>query len=528
VAVDPALAEEFSWLKVDPTPILGDSRPRKLKDLLDKSHLWQQLYRDWLGAHHPSYLDGLKSVSGIEKRLAEYTARFDQTYSQFYKAAGDLKDAVRKNEAAARQRFPWAPPDAKALLGDARPKDFETLVAFGHDGTWLPAYQGWLRAKPPFPDADAWLDWVLMKGGGEQWEQALEPTVEVFAKEIGRLKDALRKREGTAGTARRMVRQAGEHVGEVKATVDAKVEKLASTEIGLDLAGEFNAGVRQGARKATQPQANQPQATLPKTEPPKQTTPPNSRRAMMAAKKAAPVVAPRSQVPQHIQRQVQLASPLLQLAPSYAGWADWVATRFADFGGSLGDRSGAVSGYKALIEGDCGYLAQQLQPLAEHLHGSDDATLFALLSTFRAAVYRLAWNVDLGFQTYFGGWPHESLWAVVQTIDASGSAKLRYAGGRAVYGLAGDVQRLYEGATGLLDVAKQVVDAQVPGYHIDDGAVPWSTHQVVLAKDEMAGLGDLAAGWASEEPAEDEDDPAAEDAAQNAFGMPYDSLLQLV
>jgi hypothetical protein len=50
----------------------------------------------------------------------------------------------------------------------------------------------------------------------------------------------------------------------------------------------------------------------------------------------------------------------------------------------------------------------------------------------------------------------------------------------------------------------------------------------VLAKDEMAGLGDLAAGWASEEPAEDEDDPAAEDAAQNAFGMPYDSLLQLV
>jgi hypothetical protein len=278
----------------------------------------------------------------------------------------------------------------------------------------------------------------------------------------------------------------------------------------------------------TPPKAQTQQA--PKTEAPKQTTPtaPNSRRAMMAAKKSAPTVAPRSQVPQHVQRQVQLAGPLLQLTPGYLGWVDYAAQRFAHFGGALSERAGGLHQYKALIEGDAGYLAQQIQVLAEHLHGSDDATLFALLSTFRAAVYRLAWNVDLGFQSYFGGWPHDPFWGLVSAIEGADSAKLRYAAGRALFGLVGDVKTLYDSAAGLLDVTKQIVDAQVPGYQIDDGAVPWGTHQVVLAKDEVSGLADTFAAWAGQEPqAEDEDETAADQAAQYTFGMPYESLLQL-
>ena len=183
MAVDADIAREFPWVKVDPLPILGDSRPQTLKEVLGKSELWQQLYRDWLSAKNPSYAEGLRSLTGIEEKLRDYTALFEQAYPDFYRAAGDLKDAVRKSEATARQRFPWAPANLRSLLGDPRPKDFATLAAQGHDGSWYPAYQGWLRAKPPFPEADGWLDWVLMRGGGEAWEQTLEPTVKTFADE---------------------------------------------------------------------------------------------------------------------------------------------------------------------------------------------------------------------------------------------------------------------------------------------------------------------------------------------------------
>src|SRR5205814_6301463 len=119
---------------------------------------------------------------------------------------------------------------------------------------------------------------------------------------------------------------------------------------------------------------------------------------------------------------------------------------------------GSLQGYKALVDGDAAYLGAQMATLADHVARSDDATLFALLSTMRGAVYRLAWNVDLAYPNYYGGWPHQRLWDVVQAISGSGSTQQRYAGGRALYGLLADIETMYDGASGLLDVAKQVVD----------------------------------------------------------------------
>jgi len=559
VAVDAELSRDFPWLKVDPEPILGDSRPRTLKELWEKSPLWKTMYRDWLAAHNPSYVEGLNSISTIEVRLKEYTDRFERAYPEFYKAAGELKDAVRKNEAAARQRFPWAPPNARAMLGDARPKDFEALTAHGHDGSWVTAFQGWLRAHPPFGDADAWFDWVLMRGGGEAWEKELSAGFEQCVKEVGRLKDELRKREGAAGTARRMARQAGEHIGEAKAKFDERVEHIANKEVSFgvvdDVAGSFSAGVRAGSRQHQQQQhGNQPQQgnqprqqgtgqqpgqQRPGQQRPGQQRPGQQRTGQQPGQqhgtqqrptaKKAPPVPPRSEVPRHVQQQVRLAFPLLDNAPNYVSQVDYVAGRFAGFGGELASVAESLRAYKGMVEADAAYVGQQVQTVAAHFTGSDDAALFALLSTMRAAVYRLAWNVDLGFQSYYGGWPHQHLWRVAQNIDSSGSAHLRFAGGRAIYVLTNDLLRLYDGAAALLDITKKVIDHQVPGYQIDDGAVPWGTHQVVLAKDEMSGLSGLTAAWASDPPG-DHDDPNAtqpDEETMRAFGMAYQDLLQV-
>src|SRR5262249_2473273 len=58
-------------------------------------------------------------------------------------------------------------------------------------------------------NAEAWCDWVLRQGGEtESWQRGLDPTVEAFAHDIGRLKDQLRQTHGNA--AERFVRRAGE------------------------------------------------------------------------------------------------------------------------------------------------------------------------------------------------------------------------------------------------------------------------------------------------------------------------------
>lgn len=527
VAVDPDLAREFPWLKVDPAPILGDSRPRSLTELWEKSQLWQNLYRDWLGAHNPSFLEGLNSIANIEVRLGEYTEKFEQAYPAFYKAAGELKDAVRKNEAAARQRFPWAPADVKSLLGDARPKKFDALISDGHDGAWVPAFQGWLRARPPFQDADAWLDWVLMRGGGEAWERELAPTFEEFAKDVGTLKDKLRAKHGN--TFERGVRQVGEAVGEAKARLDEQTEKLANAKIGVDAAGQFRAGMQQGERKAqTQTQAQQkPEqqgsgAQKPGTQGAQK---PGAQQQQQPAKKTPPPVP--SRVPRYVSQQVRLAYPLLTLTPHYTGYVDYIAQRFAAFGGPIGEVANSIYGYKGLVEGDAAYVAQQAQVVSERLAGSDDASLYALLSTLRAAVYRLAWNIDLGFQTYYNGWPHEHLPHIVETIRQSESPQLRFAGGRALHALTNDLQNLYDTAAGVLDAAKEMLDEQVPSYTIEDGVVPWGTHEVVGAKNALGGIASVTSSWAGEQPAEEADASTADEAAMSAFGMGYHDLLQV-
>jgi hypothetical protein len=126
-----ALVAEFPWLHRDPAEILGDSRPHSIKDLRSKSRLWQDLYFDWLQSYNSSYAPGWTYLSGSQAQSAEAKARLRRTYPSFYKAAGDLKEAVRKRPATVAAQFPWAPSDPQSLLGDARPKDVDELLEPG-------------------------------------------------------------------------------------------------------------------------------------------------------------------------------------------------------------------------------------------------------------------------------------------------------------------------------------------------------------------------------------------------------------
>lgn len=505
---DPNLAEEFPWLRQDAAAILGDSRPHTIKELLGKDRLWVRLYRDWLQSYHPPYLEGVAFLDKSKAELIESTKRLGQSYPTFYKAAGDLKDAVRKGPAALA-RFPWAPSDAASLLGDARPKNFDAMVEEGAGSPWVRAYRGWLADKQPFAGAETWLDWVLNHGSDtETWEQALDPTVEAFADEIGRLKDRLRETHGNK--AQRIGRQIGEAaewvntVGERGGLIGAAQQTLTGRPAG-------GGGSAAGAGATSAPAGARPAGA-----------------AGAAAGAAAPAAAAEPDAKaagRSVRAQVMLCDSIIAQATDLSRWVAWLADRFAAFGGSLGEEATNLRGYKQLIDRDAAFLQQQASAAAARLQAGREE-LFTRLGKVRDAVYTLAWDIDLGYTNYYGGWPHSRIAVIEQELAAAGSAKLRFESSRLLHGLTGEVGGVYDVASALLDNALELIATEIPGYEDQDSAQVWGTHEVVGASAELAGLAQLAAQWASEQPADDEDEATTDAAANAAFGVPYQSFQQ--
>ena len=222
---------------------------------------------------------------------------------------------------------------------------------------------------------------------------------------------------------------------------------------------------------------------------------------------------------QHVKAQLQLASPLVAKAAELGRWLAWLAPRFTIFGGYLGEEADNLHGYRQLVDGDGAQLGQALQA-AQGALGQGTGAVFAGLAALRNAVYALAWHVDLGYQNYYGGWPHQRLGAVAQAVSEAGSPRLCHEAGTVLAHLAGDVDQVYGVAAGLLDIALQVITAQVPGYDGQDSAQPWGTHEVVGARAELSAIAQTAAGLAGHE-ADEEDEASLEQACQASFGIPY-------
>lgn len=483
-------------------------------ELQEKGALWFNLYREWMQSEHgddEALMTSLRYLADSGSQATGAAQRLSTAYDEFYGTAGRLKDLARKDAAGAQRRYPWAPPNIASLLGTARPKTFDELVEHGAGGPWTPVFRAWLAAQRPFAEAAGWFDWMLQNNTrADEWRRHLDPTVKEFADEIGLLKSALRDIHGNK--LERSARQAGDLLTEAAQTA-------AELAQGAALAGgQPNAPV--GARQPVQPAQRAPSGGA------AQQTPgaPAPATAQPTPRAAAPA---RSQVPAGVRRQLVAAMPLLTAAPNLTGWAEWLAGRFSSFGGTLAEEAAGLNGYKQLVEGDATDVAEQLTAASEQLTRATDDELFATLAAVRAAVFRLAWDVDLGYPSNYGGWPHQRVAVVVQALMEAQSACLRYAGGLALYRLATDIDRVYDSAAALLDTALQVIAAQVPGYEVDDGAEAWSTHEVVGAKAQLGELTQLVAQWAGEQPAAEEDQATLDEAAYASFGIPYEHLQQL-
>jgi hypothetical protein len=552
---DPTLTAEFPWLRRDPAQILGDARPRSIGELLGKRRLWLELYRDWLGGYNPAYLDGLAYLSGGQAREVEYAGRLGDAYPAFYRAAGQLKDWLKSHRGAdPRARFRWVSGDPAGLLGEARPGDFDALRGQGQKSPWVVLYRGWLASEQPFGHAEDWLDWLLEQGSGrESWERALAPTVEAFGHDIGRLKERLRETHGNkAERVGRRVAEAAERVGLLQPGQEPGGHGAGGGAGGPGAGGGAGgpgaggqpagggaghgaggrvAGARgvggagqgagsrqpgaggQGGAGAGQPGAGvgQSGAGVGQSGAGVGQSGAGVGQSGAGAGNAAAAVA------QQVQAQAQLAAPLVAKASELGRWLGWLAPRFTIFGGYLGEESDNLHGYRQLVDGDGTRLAQVLPEVQESLGQGRDA-MFAALAGLRSAVYALAWNVDLGCQNYYGGWPHQRLATVAQAVSEAGSAQLCHEAGTVLRHLAADVDQVYGVASGLLDVALQVVTAQVPGYR--DAIEVWGTHEVVGARAEVSALAQLAAGLAGHEPGQ-EDQAHLEQACQASFGIPY-------
>jgi hypothetical protein len=226
-----------------------------------------------------------------------------------------------------------------------------------------------------------------------------------------------------------------------------------------------------------------------------------------------------------VRAQVILCDSIIAQAADLSRWVAWLVDRFAAFGGSLGQEATNLRGYKQLIDRDAAFLQQQAGAAAARLQAGREE-LFTRLGKVRDAVYALAWDVDLGYTNYYGGWPHSRIALIEQELAAAGSAKLRFESARLLHGLTGEVGGVYDVASALLDNALELIATEIPGYEDQDSAQVWGTHEVVGARAELAGLAQLAAQWAGEQPADEEDEATTDAAAHAAFGVPYLSFQQ--
>jgi hypothetical protein len=476
----PPQTEEFPWLRRDAAAILGDSRPRTVHELLGKQQLWLDLYRDWLQENEPGYVDGLRILTDSESRQSEYAERFERVYPAFYRAAGELKDAVRKKPREVATRFPWAPADPAALLGNARPKDFDELTDAGAGSPWVDAFRSWLEQRPPFEHAGSWFDWLLAQGDDLQaWAQTLDPTVETFAEDVGRLKAKLREEHGNK--AERVMRQVGEAAGTAvdRAAAAGLIDPSLHRAIGRSSAGGDD--VLAGAPEAS----------------------------------AA------------LQAQLDQSLPLADLATQLSQWAAWLAPRFTAAGGELAAEATTLGHYKALIDQDTAYLNRMYAEARQRMYNGTALAIYTVLSMLRDGVYRLAWTVDLAFTSYYDGWPHQRVSVTTDTVASAGSAQVSRLAGVVLSRLARDIDSVYAAAEAVLDLAKEVLDTVPEGYELGDGVQPWGTHEVVGARAELAALGEFLAQWGAQEATAEDDVATRENAAAVGFGVNFDGLQEL-
>ena len=530
-----ALATEFPWLHQDPAEILGDSRPHSIKELRGKSRLWQQMYRDWLESYNSSYVQGWTYLTGSQAQSAEAKARLRRSYPTFYKAAGDLKDAVRKRPANVAAQFPWAPSDPQSLLGDARPKDIDELLEPGTSAKWADAFRSWLGTTTPADQA--WFDWVRSEGATtQQWEQALDPTVEAFASDIGRLKDRLRETHGNK--AERILRQVGEVADDVAQAVGLSGPQSSGAGGGGGAgAGGWQQAAPQGmqgtrAARAQQRAAQQGQGGGGSAGRPGQ--PGGQQGGQQGGQpgggRPGPGQQPPPQRPQRnplegaLRGQMDLGHNLWPEAPNYATKVRWLGGLLQQWGGHFAETGGLVSAYAEAVEQYC-QAYRGVGDYCRELRQTPGADYAAGIVEYRNAVYGVAWTIDLAFQASYGDWPHRRLGYMITQVEESGNERVQGAARGPLRTALYYICEMYAVGAQALNTAQMVVNQVPPGYQGGDSAEPWGTHEIVGAHAEAADTMERAHWPAGDE--RGEPDATADEIAESIFGMDISMLYRL-
>jgi hypothetical protein len=458
---------ELTWVTVDAAPILGDSRPRSLREVFSKGGIWLELYRAWLQERNPSMMDGYTYLT--TGRTAGHTNRgaLEAAYPSFYQAAGQLKEALRKRPGSVAAQFPWAPAHAPALLGDARPKTLRDLIAEGRTSQWYPVARAWYAYAKPIPQAEAWLDWAMEdERHAATWAAALETTMPGFIHEVGVLKDYYR----AGGSAESLKWGNAER---------ERRRKLAEREQQEQRAKEQQAKERQAQQQRGETKPQQPQ----------------QQRAPAAAPQSA--TDPRRQLADGLLAQINLVARFVRPAAGYAEYCADIGGRLEQLGGEVGRVGETMRAYATLVAGN----AEQLDAVRQAANAARvdrNADLQEPIRQLRDAVYTLAWNIDLAYQNYWGGWPHDQLQLALAPIADGPENYLRYVAARTLRQPVAHLPELCRRASEVLDGCRAVVEAKIAGYRGGDSAQLWGAHEVAREAERAQALCTWLDTWSAE------------------------------
>ena len=367
----------------------------------------------------------------------------------------------------------------------------------------------------------------------QQWEQALDPTVEAFATDIGRLKDRLRETHGNK--AERILRQVGEVVDDV---VDGISEAFTQPGSGGGAPGGGGAGGWQGAQpmqgaraaRAAQRAQQGGQGGGQGRQGAAGGGRPVSKSAGRPRAGGLPAGQPQQRPPRDplepgLRYQLDLAHNLWPEGPNYATKCRWVGRLMQQWGGVFAGDGGLILSYAESVQQYSDTL-RGVQRRAQDACRTPGANLNGALVELRNAVYGLAWTIDLAFQSNFGDWPQRRVGYLIDQVEGCGNERVQSAARAPLRSLLYYIADMYPDGVQALDTALAVISDEPEGYRGGDQAEAWGTHEIIGAQAEAVAAMDRVY-WPPAPGGYQEPDAEADQVAEGIFGMGLDLLTRL-
>lgn len=387
------------------------------------------------------------------------------------------------NLEAVRADVPWVVTGAEKVLGDRRPTGLTKLLD-KDDRVWRRLFRAWLRENHGGEHV-AGFDFVARAGsrrqhGYREWFAALDALVPDFAEDVGELKAALRS-AGARGTGLRdtATRVAGDVAA---AAVGRQVVDTVRTT-AHHLADRAATGLRAGQRESSAELGDESTVESP----------------------VDPAVG-------------VLAAAVVGIAdaegPALVAALDHCVALY-EYAGLpvLDDDHAHLTAYTGRVRQDLDALAGCRDMLAHQGAGVEH------VAWVRAAVYRLAWGVDLSYQEAAGRLPHEGVARLITSLGESHCPSVRRLVAQPLTHLLPGVAEWLRAADACLTSARTAIGAIPSGYDADEYR-PWGAHELSAAPSAVAALLPVVTEWMTDHDESDTEEER-ENAARACVGEGY-------